>query len=42
MGKRCPRFRSLEDLLAEEVATIIASLPVDACLARHEASRTRA
>lgn len=42
MGKCCLRFRKLDDLLAEEVGTIIASMPVDACIAQYEASRVRA
>lgn len=41
MGKSCLRFRKLEDLLAEEVGTIIASMPVEACIAHYEASRVR-
>lgn len=40
MGKGCLRFRTLDGLLAEPVAAMIASTSVDACIARHEASRT--
>ena len=42
MGKCCLRFRKLDDLLAEEIGTIIASMPVDAYIAHYEASRVRA
>lgn len=38
MGKSCLRFRKLEDLLAEEVGAVIASMPVDAFIAHYEAS----
>ena len=41
MGKSCLRFRKLDELLAEEVGAIIASMPVDACIAHYEASRAR-
>lgn len=42
MGKCCLRFRKLDDLLAGELGTIIASMPVDAYIAHYEASRVRA
>jgi hypothetical protein len=41
MGKSCLRFRKLDELLAEEVGAIIASMQVDACIAHYEASRAR-
>ncbi len=41
MGKSCLRFGKLEDLLAEEIGAIIASMPVEACIAHYEASRER-
>lgn len=39
LGKSCLRFKHYEDLLEDAVAREIASLPVDAFIARHEASR---
>ena len=41
MGRSCLRFRKLDELLLEEVGAIIASMPVDACIAHYEASRAR-
>ncbi len=41
MGKSCLRFGKTDDLLMEEVGAIIASMPVDACIAHYEASRAR-
>lgn len=39
MGRSCLRFRALGGLLAEPVAALIASTPVDTCIARYEESR---
>lgn len=42
LGKSCLRFKRLDDLLSDAIARLIASVPVDACIARYEASRQRA
>lgn len=39
LGRSCLRFKRYEDLLDDAVAHEIAALPVDAFIARHEASR---
>jgi hypothetical protein len=39
MGKCCLRFKSLEGLLLEEVAKVVAGTTVDEYIARYEASR---
>lgn len=39
LGKSCLRFKRFEDLHADAVSREIASLPVDAFIAQHEASR---
>ncbi len=41
MGKSCLRFKTMDDLLPEPVAAVIASTPVDALIAQYEASRAR-
>ncbi|MEL1265365.1 DUF1801 domain-containing protein [Pseudoxanthomonas putridarboris] len=41
MGKSCLRFKKLDDLLMPEIGRIIAATPVDAHIARYEASRAR-
>ena len=41
LGKCCLRFKRLDDLLQAEVGGIIASMPVDACIAQYEASRAK-
>jgi len=41
MGKCCLRFKSLERLLVDEIASLIAGTPVDAYIARYEASRKK-
>ncbi len=42
LGKCCLRFKKLDDLLQAEVGEIIASTPVEACIAHYEASREKA
>ncbi len=42
LGKCCLRFKKLDDLLRVEVGEIIASTPVEACIAHYEASRAKA
>jgi hypothetical protein len=37
MGKSCVRFRTLDDLPLDAIATIVASTPVDTFIARYEA-----
>ena len=39
MGKSCLRFKSLDDLLVEPVAALIAATSVEQYIARYEASR---
>jgi hypothetical protein len=39
MGKSCLRFKSLDELLVEPVAALIASTSVEQFIARYEASR---
>jgi len=39
MGKSCLRFRSLDDLLMDVLAFIIASTPPEVFISRYEASR---
>lgn len=39
MGKCCVRFKRLDDLALDAIEREIASLPVEAFLARHEAAR---
>lgn len=39
MGKCCLRFKSLEGLLLEPVAEVVASMPVDDYIATYEAAR---
>ena len=39
MGKTCVRFKSLDDLAPDAIGRVIASTPVDAFIARYEASR---
>lgn len=41
MGKSCLRFKRLEELPQEALGSIIASMPVDAYIARYEASRRK-
>ena len=41
MGKSCLRFKSLDGLLLEDIGRIIASLPVDAYIARYESVKHR-
>ncbi len=41
MGKCCLRFRKFEDLLVEPIARLVADAPVDAFIARYEASRRK-
>lgn len=40
MGKSCVRFKKLEHLPLETIGELIASMPVEAYIARYEASRT--
>ena len=40
MGKSCLRFKSLEGLLLDEVARIVASTPVDGFIAQYERARS--
>lgn len=42
MGKSCLRFKSLDDLLQDEIAAIVASTSVEQYVAMYEASRARA
>ncbi|NUO74987.1 MAG: DUF1801 domain-containing protein [Lysobacter sp.] len=42
MGKSCLRFKSLDDLLQDEIAGIVASTSVEQYIAMYEASRARA
>ena len=39
MGKSCLRFKRLDDLLLDEVARQVGSMPPDALIAHHEAAR---
>ncbi len=41
LGRSCLRFKRFEDLHADAVAADIASLPVEAFIAQHEAARAR-
>lgn len=41
MGKSCLRFKALDDLLPEVIGAVIASTPVEARIAHHEAGRAR-
>ena len=41
LGKSCLRFKRLDDLLQDEVGRVIASTPVETCIAQYEASRAR-
>jgi uncharacterized protein YdhG (YjbR/CyaY superfamily) len=41
IGKACIRFQSPEDLVLDPLARVIASTPVDAFIARYEASRRK-
>ena len=40
LGKSCLRFKSLEGLLLDEVARLIASTPVDGFIAQYERARS--
>ena len=40
MGKSCLRFKALDGLLLDEVASIVASTPVDAFIAQYERARS--
>lgn len=42
MGKSCLRFKSVDDLLQDEIAAIVASTSVEQYIAVYEASRSRA
>jgi hypothetical protein len=41
MGKSCLRFKSLDDLPLDAIATVIASTPVDKLLKLHEKARAK-
>ena len=41
MGKSCLRFKSLDDLPLEVVGDVIASVPMDAYIARYRETRTK-
>jgi hypothetical protein len=41
MGKSCIRFRTPDDLPLAAIGKLVASTPVDAFVARYEASRKR-
>lgn len=41
MGKSCVRFRSLDGLLFEAIAPLIAATPVEALIAEYEAARSQ-
>ena len=36
MGKACPRFKSLDDLLRDVIGAVIASMPPEMLIAAHE------
>ena len=42
MGKSCVRFKTLDDLLLDEITRLIASVPVDAFIAHYEAAHAAA
>ena len=41
MGKSCIRFKTLDDLALDAIGRVIAETPVDALIARYEASRKK-